>query len=508
MGFSTQQKTEDVPTQEKVFIRDLSDNKLFPEIQVKDLTKYLRPETVGCWDFDTPVYKMASNLENKYIKVVCKSDKTITGEMKGVKVFKGLGKKISESSWLGLLNVDRELAGLPTLLPEDFDVTEHQKLKMEEEKAFDQAKIMIYQNIKKIKLQYGITNVKLVMGSGDTFRNKLPTCRAYKGNRKETLRPLLLKKLRAWVLEELDAELAVPRADGENIEADDKIEYFGFEGYQHYRKHGWFSYVVLSSDKDSFNSAKYLIDPDTHSGKDNPLKGTFKYPQAMLIQATDKCAGGLSLVAKSGSKEVKGYGFKFLMYQAALGKDGADNYDALSHLGQGLDFGSLSAYKVLKPCTTAKEALQVTINTFAELLPYGVQYETFDGIEKDVPTLEYMNTYFLVAYMTRSATDGMDFYKLCSAFKVDTSAIEDNNKLTPPKRTFISDGKAVEDMVVFDHDVLLKLLATQLKGYKSLKKGDLVERLDDIKDCLTDLTDNFEAFYELKQEVKVFDKNS
>ncbi|MCP4985255.1 MAG: hypothetical protein GY928_04040 [Colwellia sp.] len=497
MGFGLDNKQED-----KVitpFVRDESDNKIFKEIQVEAGSDLITEDTIGCWDFDTPIYKIASNLENKFITVTCKTDKTITDELKGVVPFKGRSStKVAEGSWLGLLNVERKVAGLDELTPDDFDIVAGQRLKYpDEDKAMEQAKIVLYKNVKKVKQQYGISKVKLLLGQGDTFRNLLPTCRPYKGNRSETLRPLLLKKLRQWVLDNMDAEMTQPRADGQNIECDDRAEHFGYAGYQHYRKHGWFSYIVLSSDKDSFNSAKYLVDPDTHSGKDNPLKGRFKFPKGMLIKATDECAGDVVLVSKAGgAKELKGYGFKFLMFQCALGKDQADNYSALSHLDQGLNFGAISAYETLKPCKTAKETLQATIDTFAKLLPYGVQYTTFDGKDMDMTTLEYMNTYFLVAYMNRSNTDNMDFYKLCKAFQVDTSAIENNNRYTPPKKTYVGSEEHVGEVETLLEDII----KNDFKGLKAMKKADQGKVLDIIKEKL--LSVDFSGHYEMKQELK------
>jgi len=486
-----------VVSEEKPFIRDDRDNKLFKDIQVKDVTKYIRPETVGCWDFDMPCYMAASNMETKFIRVVCNSDKTITDDIKGVVAFKGRGKKIAEASWLGLLNVEREVEGKELLTPDDFTVTDHQKLKYDtEEQALEQAKIILYKNIKKVKLQYGLSNIKLVLGSGSTFRDKLPTVRKYKGQRQKTLRPLLLSKLREWVLENLDSEFTQPREDGENIECDDRIEVLSSQGYAHYRKHNWFSTVCLSSDKDSTNSSKYLINPDTHSGADNPLKGQFKFPQAMLIEATDRDVGGVELVAKANSKELKGYGFLYLMYQSALGKDGADNYSALSHLDRGFDFGDIAAYKVLKPCKTAKEALQATINVFAELLPFGVQYTDCHGVDHDVPTLEYMNTYFLIAYMNRTMNDQMSLYKLCKAMKVDTSAIEDNNKYSPPVKTYIGNESHVKSV----EELIEGILKVDMIGLKAKKKADQAVVLDSIKEKL--LSISFDSHFEMQSKLK------
>lgn len=483
--------SEDYPDkEEKPFVRDDSDNKLFPEIQVKDPVGegIFRDETIGIADFDTPVFRIAQQMENKYIYVECTSDKSINAELKNKTEFKGKGKKISDSSWLGLLNTEREVEGLEPLTVEDFTLEERQKLKYEEEKAMEQAKILVYKKLKQCREQYQLKTIKLLLGEGKTFRDLLPTVRPYKGNRVDSLRPLLLKKLRKWCMDELGAELPKTRYDGNNIECDDRCEHYKSEGYKHYRKHGWFSYVLLSSDKDSLNSAGCVINPDLYSGEDNPLRGKFKFPQVMVIEATDKCTGNLELVNTSSSPELKGYGFKFLMAQAALHQDGADFYDALGHLkdaGYDLQFGTQSAYKVLQPCKTVKETLQETINTFAELLPYGVQYTDCHNKKHDVDTITYMNTYFLIAYMTRSYEDKMDFFKLCKAFKVDTSAIENNNLWTAPYE--VVDVDKLLDIVKTYDSVADDLNGKEFKSYKSDKKDGLVSRLDIASEALSEV---------------------
>lgn len=468
---------EENEVQDKVFIRDDSDNKLFPTIQVKDPVKegIFKDETIGVADFDTPVFRIAQQMETKYLYVECVSDKRINAELKNKTEFKGRGKKVSESSWLGLLNTEREVAGLEPLKVEDFSLEEKQKLKYDEDKAMEQAKILVYKKIKQYKQQYQLKTIKLLLGEGSTFRDLLPTVRPYKGNRVDSLRPLLLKKLRKWCVDELGAELPTKRYDGNNIECDDLCEHYKAKSYQCYRKNGWFPYVLLSSDKDSLNSAGCVINPDLYSGEDNPLKGKFKFPQVMVIEATDLCTGDLELVSTTSSPELKGYGFKFLLAQAHLNQDSADNYDALGHLkdsGYNMNFGVQSAYKVLKPCKTVQECLQKTIDTFAELLPYGVQYTDCHKVAQDIDTMSYMNTYFLVAYMTRSYDDKMDFYKLCKAFKVDTSAIVNNNEWTPPYEVFNTEGaeELTKKVVTSLDDTLLE----DFKAYKSLKKDDVV----------------------------------
>lgn len=486
---------------ENVFIRDESDNPLFREIQVDDISKLIRPETVFYADFDMPVYQIASNLEEKRIKATCKSDPSIVIDCKGVREFKGLGKKIADSSELGVLNLKRSVEGLQPLSADDFDIIQYQNLNMNEDKAFETAKIQVYKKLKEYRLQYNIPKVIPVLGEGESFRESYPTCRRYKGNRQETLRPLLLKKLRQWVINDLGGIMTTDTHNGKLVECDDKVEMFAAQGYQHYRKHGWFNIGIISGDKDSLNSPKLIINTDRYHGSDKSKQGKLRFPKPMLIEATDRCCGDLELISKTDSKsntsqEVKGYGFKFLMFQAFLGLDSADNYDALSHLGKDIGFGVSSAYKVLKPCETAQECLQACIDVFAEKLPYGVQYTDHMGVDHDIDTATYMDIYFKVAYMLRSVNDTMDFYKLCEAFKVDTSKIIDNNKLSPPQRTFAPK----EETLLEIKSLIETIVSEDMKGFKQLKSTEKNDVFDVIKGKLEGI--DWESFYEMQQSEK------
>lgn len=494
MGFSKKAKTGSETAKEeedfgfgensgKIYTRDKSENKLFKRLQVNNIADLIDEETLFYYDYDTPIYKICSNLETKQIKVTLKSDESVSEVIKNITTFRGRSTKvISENSWLGIKNVDRELLGKEAWAVDDFIVEEFQTLKYDtEDEAFEQAKMELYKGLKKVRAQFLIENIKLVIGSGDNFRNKLRLCRPYKGNRDNTLRPLMLKRVREWVVEELGAIDVKPRPDGEMIEADDYCEFWGAKGIESYRKTGKFKYGVIASDKDAMNSGKLLINADLHVGDGNPLRGKFKFPKPMLIHSTDKCVGDLELVVKgtkSTTKEVKGYGFKFLMYQALLGQDQADNYNAISHLGR-FDFGDLSAYQVLKPCTTPKECIEKCLEVFTELLPKGVRYYDFEGEEHIIDTMSYMDMYFRVAYMTRSETDSMDFYKLCKAFKVDYSHLVDNHieKVYPLQ----SEEKIRE---VFKYvEERFAIISETLSNQKG-KKDDLTDRMTEAEQSL------------------------
>lgn len=493
--------TQDDETPAKVvkpFKRDDSDNKLFKDIQVKDITDIITEDCVGAWDFDGVVYRTCSNMEKRLIKVEHLSE-GVSEVLPNITTFKGRGKNISDTSWLGLQNIQREVEGKPLWSIEDFEVTPFQELKMDRDKAIEQAKIQIFMKIKQVKQQYRIPKVKILLGGGTNFRiTELNQAKLYKGSRQETLRPLLLKEMRQWVLDELDSEYAHPFPDGTKVECDDLSNIYGTLGYQNYRRHGKFNYIEISTDKDSLQSGKLLANPDTYVGEHNPLQGKFKFPQAMLIEATDKSAGDVELVVKGGAKtttkELKGFGFKFLMFQAILGKDQADFYNCLGDIG--ISLGDVEAYKLLKPCNTAKEVLQVCLDTAYEKTPYGVQYTSHKGEELDIDTLTYLNEYFRTAYMLRSKNDKMDLFKLCGAFKVDTSKVVGNNKLTPPVRTFCGNESHIEEL----ESLIKDILENNVKGLKSKKKADAAIEIDAIKEKLESI--NFECHYKMVQKEK------
>jgi hypothetical protein len=495
-NFSTQKFTvesESLDTTEvpkKEFVRDDSDNKIFSGIQVKDIREIITEDCIGHWDADTMIWKACANMENKYIKVTHK-DEGWTEEFSNVSTFRGLGSGIKEKSWLGLKNMDRGLEGLPPWKLEDFEIENCAKLKYEFDKAVEQAKVQIYTKIKNIKEQFRVNNIKLHTGSGDCFRHELDLVRPYKGERSPD-RPLLLKTIREWVAKDLPHE-----STREGFEADDRCEHMGYLGYLNWLKTGKFSHLTLSSDKDAkSNAPKLLIDPDTYTGENNPLKGKYKFPQALLIKDSSKDVGEIAIIQKEKSVDYKFYGFVGLLWQAFCSGDGADNYNCLTHLKQNLNFGDESAYKLLKPCKTAKEALQATLDKFFELLPYGVQYVSHKGEALDVDTMTYMNTYFLVAYMTRSYEDNMDFKKLCDAMRVDYSKLVDNNKFTPPIKTFVGN----EDHLKLVGDLLESILKEDMKGCKQLKSTEKNDLFDRIKEKLESI--NFESHYEMKQFTK------
>ncbi len=473
------------------FVRDESDNKLFTKIQVDDITNIITDDCIGCMDADGLVYRSCSNMEIQMIRVIHFKE-GINEVLKNITAFKGRGKKISPDSWLGVLNVNREAKEEEPLLAEDFVIEPFQELKMPKERAIETVKILIQSSLKKIKLQYRIPKIKLLLGGGSNFRANLHQAKPYKGNRGKTLRPLLLTEIREWVLETFDAEYAHPLPDGRLIEADDLSNMYGREGYRNYRKTGKFNYLELSPDKDAMaQGGKLLINPDVHQGDSNPMKGRYKYPKAMLIHTADKDVGDVELTSgSSGGRTLKGYGLKFLMYQAILGKDGADNYNCLGDLG--ISYGDTEAFRLLSPLVTPKDVVQAAIDVAAEKLPNGVQYTSCQGRELDIDTYSYINQYFMTAFMLQDkGSSKVTLGTLCKAFGVNTDKIVKNN--IPVVKEFIGNEEEYKFL-----EEQIKLLQNVLnEKYTNKKKVELVELLDLVKESLSVI--DLDAQYQIKK---------
>ena len=494
MGFSKKVSSsiQASPTK-KEFVRQTEDNSLFPDIQVRDISTITDENTIMAVDSDGIVWKSCASVESLYIVVTHKTEE-VTQELEGIQQFKGLGKKISVDSWLGVQNIKREVKGLPQWEIEDFTTEQFNRLNYDtEEKAWEQVQIVLRTKLKNLRLQFGIDKILMVIGSGACFREDLDQVKLYKGSR-SPLRPIMLKRTRQWVLDELGGE-DTPKG----FETDDKITWLAYQSHLNYKKTGIHTVMACAEDKDSFGTPCLLASFGTHSGKDNPLRGKFKQPQPWLIGDTSDGVGCLDLVASKSKKELKGTGLVWLIAQSFLIGDSADCYNALKHLPQKTDYADVKAYKDFAGLKTPKEVLQKVVDLYEGFFPYGVQYESHKGESLDVDTMSFMNTYMLTAYMTRSQNDKMDFYKLCAAFKVDTSAIVGNNKLSAPVLTFIPDKseKVVDELKVMCDNVLPDMV-----GFKTLKKGDLVALVEEIVSNTKDVNEKFSDFYEMVQQEK------
>ena len=449
--------------------RDNRNNKLFAELQVKDISTITDENTIAVWDHDGIPFKSAGMVEDDYIVAIevdpaltkknndgefeyTMIEGGVTREAKNVTEFWGVGKEVASNSWVGIQNIDREIEGLPLWTKDSFSIDNKKRLKTKfinsktgerfknpkrdengiiiegtgddpllklkvEQDLSDVVEIM-EMRIKEVREQWGIKNFLMCLGQGKVFRDELPLPQPYKGQR-SSLRPILLKEARQYILDNYNSEMAP-----EGVECDDLTEFYAAKGYASYKKTGVFSHIMIAEDKDALSNPKLLI----NYGR---AEGGFKYPQATLIEDSSVSVGTLELRQMSKKTEVKGTGLVWLTAQAFGIGDSADFYSPYSkfpkEMKKHIKHGDVAFYKQYSGLTTPREVLQQAVDNMFEWWPKGLQYTDCHGVEQDIDTFTWMEVCFSVAYMLRSLKDKTTFKKLCDHFKVDYSKVVDNN---------------------------------------------------------------------------------
>ncbi len=481
--------TNGKPLNSRGYPRDSKDNKFFKEIQVKNIKDIITDDCVVYLDSDTIAFKAAQVQEEAYVTVTNMS----TGWTKDFKTkteFKGAARKegkITDKSWLGIENMKRVASGEEAYTLDMFTIEPKKRLKPDG--GIDGIKSYIDEYSEAIKFQFEIDDVQWELGSGDVFRHALPLPEPYKGNRNEEDRPMLLSESREYIVGNFRHNVTSGAETG--LETDDLCSIRAYEGYIHYRKTGKFNKVQLAVDKDSWQVPSL-------SGNYDMNGIFFKQPQTYLIEATDK--GGLGTI-EFVSDQAKCSGMMQVCKQMLTG-DSSDHYHPYLRFPKEMQpegsYADTSFFKDFCNLKTPLEGLQKVVDVMHSFFPYGLKYTDCHGVDQDVDTMHWCNTLFLCVYMKRKMNDTMDFYKLCNAFKVDTSKITGNNKLSAPVPVFI-DNEEAEQKVLELKTILTEQIQPELKSYKSLKKNELVERLDNINTKVDNMRQQIETFYTMKQ---------
>lgn len=238
-------------------------------------------------------------------------------------------------------------------------------------------------------------NIEIYVGGENNFRDDLPLPYKYKGQRNREDRPLLLDALKEYLVKYMKAELV------HGMEADDMLTIRMTDGFKSKKK-----IIAVTIDKDATQCQGWLYNPD--SKKLKFIKGL----------------GDIWIDTETKSQPVKGEGRKFLYYQV-LHEDEADHYSS-RHVARKLSkddkaprFGTKTAYKLLKPCETDKECVELIISQYKKW--YGednFKYTTWDDKTVTVTYLDLIQMYVDCAYMRTKPDDRLDFRKLCKRLKV------------------------------------------------------------------------------------------
>lgn len=208
------------------------------------------------------------------------------------------------------------------------------------------------------------------------FRDELPLPSKYKGGRKDSIRPVLLKDSRNYLQ-------TVHKAKSiDFIETDDEVTIRSYELLEQGKRP-----VICTVDKDAYQTQGVEILNLNSIGS-----GTILIPDF----------GELTYDKKKG---VKGIGMKFLCHQLIYG-DATDCYSPYELVGPKV-FGEKSSYDLLDPLKSPQECLEAVIKQYKEWYPKPFQYVAWNGQVIQADWLAMLKLYWQCAYMKRTR-DGSD----------------------------------------------------------------------------------------------------
>lgn len=235
------------------------------------------------------------------------------------------------------------------------------------------AKMVLDRKIKDIYEKLGATSYMGYTGKGEVFRHDLATLLPYKGNRDDLLTPLVLHKLKDYVIAKHNCQLVT------GIESDDAVNIAVTEGYKAFQRGAGEKVVGIHVDKDYNSSEGFWFNPD----KDDEPREV-------------KGFGSLYLNEKN---EVKGDG-RIWLYHQVLSSDASDNYAANSQSDK--KWGEKSSYKLLKDCTNDKQAFEALVAGYKTLYPESKTITNFRGDTFEIDWLYCLTENFNLAKMMRT----------------------------------------------------------------------------------------------------------
>ena len=216
--------------------------------------------------------------------------------------------------------------------------------------------------------------ILIFAGERDNFRIDLPLPKKYKGQRKDTIRPVHLKEAKEYLQRKYMAQEAV------GYEVDDLCSIAAYDAL-----------------KAGNEPVMYFYEKDQYQ-----LDGiTLLYDKFEFVYETVPVLGELRL----DKSAVKGLGLKFLAYQWIC-SDPVDNYCAYDV--SNVKFGPKSAYKVLVDCKSEQEVLIAVKDQFKKFYPESFEYTDWQGNAQKADWLFMLNMYYKACRMMRGPDDKLE----------------------------------------------------------------------------------------------------
>ena len=235
---------------------------------------------------------------------------------------------------------------------------------------------------RKIMYQLKTKNYSAYIGEGKSFRVERSTILEYKGQRKDTLKPLHLEEVSNHLIKKYSPEVVT------YYEADDRVV---MDAYRNKDK------CVIGVDKDYFGCDVLFFNAN------------------QVDKGIQDCSG-LGSLYLNAKGEVKGIGRMFFYHQVLSG-DSSDNYKANSANPE-YEWGDKSSYKLLKDCKTDKEALEAIKQGYQLIYPEPRIISGWKGDEIEVDWLYCAEENFQMARMLRWENDVVSLKDVMTKFGV------------------------------------------------------------------------------------------
>lgn len=234
----------------------------------------------------------------------------------------------------------------------------------------------------KVMYQLKTKNYSAYIGEGKSFRVERSTILEYKGQRKDTLKPLHLEEVSNYLIKKYSPEVVT------YYEADDRVV---MDAYRNKSK------CVVGVDKDYFGCDVLFFNAN------------------QVDKGIQDCSG-LGSLYLNAKGEVKGIGRMFFYHQVLSG-DSSDNYKANSANPE-FEWGDKSSYKLLKDCKTDKEALEAIKQGYQLIYPEPRIISGWKGDEIEVDWLYCAEENFQMARMLRWENDVVSLKDVMTKFGV------------------------------------------------------------------------------------------
>jgi hypothetical protein len=227
--------------------------------------------------------------------------------------------------------------------------------------------------------------IEMYISGKDNFRDSIPLPKPYKGSRKDTIKPILLPEIRAYLVKKYQAKVV----DGEEV--DDVVAHRMWDGLKSGQK-----IIGVTIDKDACGSSGWLYNRD-------------KMTEPEFID-------GLGELTIDGKGKVRGKGRKWGYLQWCIG-DSTDFYNPCDLCG--VKYGEKSAYKLLVDLETDKECIQAVYDLYKSWYPEPVSYVDWACQPQTKDCVDIMQMYMDCYRMRRWENDVVDVRELLTRLEIN-----------------------------------------------------------------------------------------